>query len=1522
MNQNNISSIAFRVYEPVVSPSSTYTFNASDVESALRSDGHLAYMDAVRRGIWCFYLFGKEAASGQAEQYTLGTTIDVCGYHLALVEEGAFEPVSLLKSRPPGTNPINTPSSSSSSGSALDASARSTLPFNAASANSMGDAGPVEVEGKIVPSIMPDPKGYGSVPVKEMHEFFINALLSSLSINFCRSTGAISLTSRTVLLPPDISRLRNMEVGGHVPASAMATFRVYLTTTGSLIINLSISLVEGLVSAAESLHSNLCPSGTPVLAAPLGAFASFQGFPDKDVHNSDNVAVQSPDTQVSRFRPDSTDRFSQWRSNLSKLLQMRGISPTVLDGCSWLNIQFLRRKPHEQRLDGKRSPLGNPPSIIAWPSVLCFRKPMAGLLSRHSAGKTLDTNGSKDFDPLNAAKAWNDKNLEREETFSKRRKEREVATAARSTAELDGRNQQPNGASPLMLRRASNAGAAPGAAGGAAGGTMYPTPPDAVQPPGVTPSFDGAVSSPANPPNATAITEVDTTMTTDQQLNAEFADGWDSNQKREQGAIFLEGENLFGDLGEDMFNNNELTDADFNFFDEEPGHMELDLSGLPDMDSAMDMSANAPQTTAEPSQSTMPTTGGGNQPFATPVSPEFTKPELKHARSTLNEDGRQQMNLESFNANASLRGIKRQPSPFSPDTVYKRIRASFQGPSPPKSVVAAAPTRRSSVFEKVDFDPSLSLANKKYQESGQFDYPLSSLKEEKKGVDYGDAPTAGRYQGRIKSQSLKELPSNIGALIAKLTGGLESSSLQQGSVKREDQLSDADDMSLISDQDDSSDTTDEPSSPAKSNVVRKRVDDDTLSLAASFNEFELSMAESPAYGSGELPRLSNPGTQEFAVTKYFADPEPWPLQLTCPDDEFITVAQILTEQAVSGTLVLGSKNPEADPRETRRGILNATRRSLQCLRSVLPTSLGNASHCQFRPFIEVQDVPLLGPPSRMQPRPAGQELVRPNLFQIPAPHVELRRYESTLSLLPSAVAFWESLGLGPSQGGKDINAICVFPDWVGMHDNAGSFLDRIRSVYESLKMGTFERMPSSNGVVDGCLAYVDDRDPASPRSPTPLAYSALSEGMLKLSQALSSLTVTDKNCVVYFVYIPENPSSIVESCSAFQELFARYKKAMADKHKPVGNELVLQLVPLDFLASESSVPILSPGEYTKLCLETYDRCTLFGGPMPAPAIVLEQALPRMIDFKLTTTPSANLLHENSCIHIAYAQSVDDRWVTAAWTDNRGSKQMTASYCLGRRGKQLSTPLAEIVHEIWETTHDLTSMWKVHWRVVVTKCGPMDQTEAEYWTTLAQTENKASVSLTLVTVDTNPSLQLIPPVVKIPPTAPSIMCTTPVSTPQPSSIVSPEQSGNTPTPMGATSSMSATTPGGDTGATEPDADTTLVDVTDTTWGAVVSHRLNNSPSLTDLNPALQSGYLVKRGGTSAEDPLVAMEVNIIHSEGNPHPRLYEGLLREMLSCFRGLGTLARLRGVVDRETDVRPWHIAAAEKGVRALYQLM
>lgn len=1466
-------------------------------------------MDAVRRGIWCFYLSSSSpAAPNHPELLGLHARMEVCGYPLGLVGDGNLEPIGLLKNRPPGASSITTPSSSSSAGSAFEMTMRSVQTFNLPPT-------PVAADGKVAPSPLADVKGYSSVPAREIYEFFITAVLSSLTTYFCRNIGGIALNHRTVLLPQQALSLSDMD-GNQTPrTSAVAAFRVYLTTTGSLVISLHVSMLHGLVSAADVLRSSLLPAGPIVLAAPFGTFGALQGVVDTANQAAESGFGHSPDTQVSRLGSAQSDRFLQWKTYCCKLLQMRGMSPSLLDGCSWLNIHFLQRKPYEQRADGKRTPSGSSGPTAPWPAVLCFRKPKLDAIIDAALDKALSAVGGDHMDPLSKARLWCRSASEREDAIARRKKEREAALAREHADPDTVRNPQGNAYSPMALWRSANGPPGPQS------GSMYPTPPDGVHPSGVTPSFDGAaVLSPAGPPATNTLGDIDATRQQGAPAPDAFNAGWDGTEARpDQAANNFPEENIYGDLGANMFEGNELTDADFNFFDEQPATMDLDLPALPGTAPAFDMQENPDQAFAEHAQTAPIVEEGKAVPPS--VSPQFTKPELKHARSTLAEERRQQTNIESFNLNSTI-GIKRHPSPFNAETVFKRIRAPAQPPAPSMSTRGEASRRRPSLFEKVDFDPALSLASRKYQESGLFDIDLAALKfKENRALPNEDPLTIGRLLGPARQRRfLKQLPSGIGSLLAKMASA-STSNLPQ----RDDAASDSDDASWASDDDDASGPLGRASSPARSSILRRRADDDVISMAASFKELDNISADSPGYGPPDLSRLSNLEIPELSLSKYFADPEPAPLGISASDDDFITVAQILTEQAATGFLKLAPQPPFSEIQEARRCLIKAIRYAVRGLKKSLPRSLAGAVGCQLRPFTEVQDVPLLVQPhSRVQVRPA--EPPKPSIFTIPAPHVELRRYDNQISVLPSAVSFWETLGLRPVQGPKDIVAMCIFPHDEAMRDNASAFLDRVRSTYEALGLGAFEAQPTGGSIVDGVVLLTADQDIAPAGLSIPRARSAFTDQMANVAMTLANSAKTDKNFVVYFAYSPDNPSSIVDSCSAFQELYEHYKRHLMDRKRAIANELVLQLIPLDMLGSETSLFVLSPSDCSRLCLETYDRCTLFGGPMPSPAIILERALPRGIDFKLSAAPSPNLLRENSCMHIAYARSVDERWATAAWTDNRGSSQAMASYCLGRRGRPLSRQFAEVMHEIWDTTQDLISSCKVHWRIIITKCGLMDQQELDIWAALVQAETRSAVSLVLLTADTDPSLQLIPPAALVPLSAPSVFYSTPVSTPQPLSVFSPDQSSNNPS-----TPMAAATPGGDSHPSsaqqqqppppsEQDVDTTLVDTTETTHGVVISHRLNNSASLTELNPALASGYVIKRSGARAEDPPAVMEVNLIYCDNAR--AMYDALLREMLTYFRGLGTLARVRGVVERECDVRPWHVAAVEKAVRALYLLM
>ncbi|KAI0846143.1 mediator complex subunit 13 C-terminal-domain-containing protein [Daldinia vernicosa] len=1488
---NNISYIKFAFYEPVSPTLTSLGSHALELETTLRKDGFLAYYDTVRRGIWCFSLLLKSRLQGgQPAILTFPKSIGSNGFSFSLTEEAIFDSATLVKSRMHGPNPANTPASSSSSTgpAALDSAYRNMQPATISSTQSFSS--PSEQESRTVPPI--DSKIAPPTSTKDIHDNFIFAVLSAVSSSFCANTGAIPLSSRTLLL------LNSSHDDYATAPATLASLRVYLTTTGSLVISFSLSMAEGIMSLSENLGHPLPSLGVTVLAAPLGMFATCH-----PVTMSDNVATEgsfghSPDTQVVRLRSERDD--GPWRNICSKFLQARNIPSSFYESQSWISLQRIRRKPTEQNVDGKRTPLVGT-SNISWPASLCFCKMFSRL---GIGGEGDDVSGSefdRNYDTLGVAKQWFLDGGERDEMLMKKKNERDAVTAREATLG-DGQNQHTSGLSPLPLQRSNNAGVPPG---------LYPTPPDGniQNVVGATPSMDGTASSPGNNV-ATSTLDIDGSRNV-----RSYGDHWENTDtKRERIGASFESENLFGELGPDMFAT-DITEADFNFFDEQPGDVglsSLDLPGISNSDSSLGLTVGLP--TAQESQ-----VKGGPPDIrlVDAAPPTFTKPELRHARSSLGDEARRQAGSDVNKFQSA--GVKRPASPFNPDTVFKRIKASLNNHHAVRenSHIKALP--HSSIFDKVDFGPCLSAVNSKYEGSGRFDYSVERS-EDVKFSSLNEPPTTNYLRRHVKARKgLKELPARIGHLLTHPPGSQVPISNRPSPSNVEDTHSDADEISLVSDQDDLSYDSDEPLSPVKSLSVRRRlVDDDGESLATSFKELEsidLSLPHLPL----ELPHACK-SEADFPLTKYFADPEPPLFSPSLPDDQLIMAAQILTDQFSTSTFSTNTTPQLLESRGyQRRQLTNLTRRSIQDVKSSLPPCLAAATEYQFRPFIELQDVPLLGQPTRMQPRPPGADQMRPsNIFQIPSPHFELRRYESKLSVLPSAVAFWESLGLSPSPGNKDINALCIFPNNEGMADDMLVFTDRMRSIYESLKLGSFSRLPTTSGVENGMFPFASEKDPISFSKSSSFLRPSMASCVNKICQVLASMMVEEINFVIFFVYSPDAVGSAVECCAVFNQIFEGYRRILSSKKLPIINDLALQLIPQDFIASSCSVAMPPPSDFCKLAMETYDRCTQFGGAGPSPAIMLEQPPPRIIDFKLTTNPSASLLHENTCLHIAYAQSIDGRWVTAAWTDNKGSQQMTASYCLGRKGKCLSRPIADVTTEIWSATHDFISAWKVHWRIIIAKSGTMEQSEIELWSALAQAESKASISLTLIVVDTNPSMQLLPPAVKITSNALSAFYTTPVSTPQ-GSMVSPEQSGNPLTPMRENAPTSTPTPSGDNNP-EADSDATLTEITDQTWGAVLSHRLNNSTSLTELNPALISGYLVKRGGTRVEDPPVLLEVNLVHNEGNP--RAYESLLREILTYYRGLGTLARARGMVDKEADIRPWHIAAAENAVKALYMLV
>lgn len=203
-----------------------------------------------------------------------------------------------------------------------------------------------------------------------------------------------------------------------------------------------------------------------------------------------------------------------------------------------------------------------------------------------------------------------------------------------------------------------------------------------------------------------------------------------------------------------------------------------------------------------------------------------------------------------------------------------------------------------------------------------------------------------------------------------------------------------------------------------------------------------------------------------------------------------------------------------------------------------------------------------------------------------------------------------------------------------------------------------------------------------------------------------------------------------------------------------------------------------------------------------------------------------------------------------------------------------------------------------------------------WTTMVDRYNKTQpvpLELLIVNANTRSDLCLELPVRSMPAKLSNSQAwTTPVATPNPSGpAASPEQLGTAPTPTsGVNISVNPPTP--TETPVETDSESQLIDLCDESWGVVLSHRANNTPHLTEYRPALASGYLLRRKGTTDGDGILAMSVNLVYTQrGTP---AYESLLKEILGIYRELSCLARAKGTRHVQRNTMPWHIATAVRG--------
>ncbi|KAK6355010.1 mediator of RNA polymerase II transcription subunit 13 [Orbilia brochopaga] len=549
-----------------------------------------------------------------------------------------------------------------------------------------------------------------------------------------------------------------------------------------------------------------------------------------------------------------------------------------------------------------------------------------------------------------------------------------------------------------------------------------------------------------------------------------------------------------------------------------------------------------------------------------------------------------------------------------------------------------------------------------------------------------------------------------------------------------------------------------------------------------------------------------------------------------------------------------------------------------------------------------------------------------SLMKINPPHVHVHRNATTpnspVELLPPALHFWDTFGLAPHSGPKDFVTACVFPKEMGLANPAKMYLDGLCSTYENCRLG--ETLPvHTSQIIDGLHEIPIRSQEKAASGDEKVMLRRYCEGIAKMGETLVEIEDELQNVVLLIVNPFDAPSAVLDICVAFHMLKKAYVNAFNSSMRAYPNNIILQILPIRNLAAEDGLVVQSHNQSIRCALEVYERCTqtiqdhpsqTFPQETYSPSVTLAKQVPKSIAFKVSSDPSPAILQENMCLHMAYAQSIDERWISVAWGDDCGEIKEIANFCLGIPGTVVLRAFEDVCKEIWAVTNRIISKKRINWRISLVKVGPVDDDEIEVWTKLSN-ESPVPNTLTVFASDPSPPLTFKNTMYSILPqgfTGQAQLVGTPGGTPQ-SSGVSPDQFG--------TSQGGALTPG-DSAAPEVDSDMAIVDFTDETWAAVLHHPLNNSDSIIKTRPALASGLLIKRTGPSETDEPAILTVSLVRAGQRkvgtllPAPTLPESneeLLREALTQYRGLMTLGQHLGVIDMMKEVLPWHIAAVVK---------
>ncbi|KAJ7750136.1 mediator complex subunit 13 C-terminal-domain-containing protein [Mycena maculata] len=344
------------------------------------------------------------------------------------------------------------------------------------------------------------------------------------------------------------------------------------------------------------------------------------------------------------------------------------------------------------------------------------------------------------------------------------------------------------------------------------------------------------------------------------------------------------------------------------------------------------------------------------------------------------------------------------------------------------------------------------------------------------------------------------------------------------------------------------------------------------------------------------------------------------------------------------------------------------------------------------------------------------------------PLISIGKADAVIQVLPTALRFWEKLGLTPRGGRKNATVFVLFEDDGDARQQlAEAWLAKLVAVYDSKHLGTLTPGSHTMCPKDGIFSLRFD-----------------STFRKNLAAFIASLTPPrpDSNLIFYVV----TPLSTMSLASPLlRQVFSSVKKALKTHEEA---QTLFHFVPEVLVAYATGTnPAVQMTDLEAVCYATYDRILqpvdrvmarrffAHGEPVRRffqdPAYALARPLHAAVKYTKRTRAPLDVMDAGTLLHVGYALSACGKWILAACVDERGeahelavwltqTQAQTQTAGTGTDGEEQEGEPEVFTHEeyaarkVWGFACQFAQRANVAWRIVVTKLGAMEVADVDAW----------------------------------------------------------------------------------------------------------------------------------------------------------------------------------------------------------------